>query len=294
MNRFKIQDSRLNDRVGQVGFRNGIMVLIILTTYFLLPTPMLAQTEYTLLAPLPLDKSGCTGSANEVCKVDAKKYIEGFFTLMIAIAGGLAVLVIIFGGIKYMSTDAFSGKSEAKQTIEHAIWGLLLAISAWLILNTINPNLVKFNFNVATQPIPAVTGTGAPACSTCVTFASLGIPTSGDAVGASIAPYFGDKLVLLNNGLRLNNIAWSVTEGYPPSVTHVSACHNSGTCVDANIANPSAANINKFFTVAAGANLAASYEVLTDAARQTLINAGVNPLIIRVNAAASGPHFHVK
>src|SRR3989338_1982556 len=294
MNRFKIQDSRLNDRVGQVGFRNGIMVLIILTTYFLLPTPMLAQTEYTVLAPLPLDKSGCTGSANEVCKVDAKKYIEGFFTLMIAVAGGLAVLVIIFGGIKYMSTDAFQGKSDAKQTIEHAIWGLLLAISAWLILNTINPNLVNFNFNVAVQPIPAVTGTGAPACSTCVTFASLGIPTSGDAVGASIAPYFGDKLVLLNNGLRLNNIAWSVTEGYPPSVTHVSACHNSGTCVDANIANPSAANINKFFTVAAGANLAASYEVLTDAARQTLINAGVNPLIIRVNAAASGPHFHVK
>jgi len=63
----------------------------------------------------------------------------------------LAVIMIIWGGIQYMSTDAISGKSEAKNTIQNAIWGLLLAISAWLILNTINPDLVKFNLNI--EPI---------------------------------------------------------------------------------------------------------------------------------------------
>src|SRR3990167_6609577 len=110
----------------------------LITIYCLLSTavPVLAQTEYKLLEPLPgVETSGGSGMTN------AKAYIEGFFILLIMIAGGLAVLKIIFGGIQYMSTDAFSGKSEAKTTIEHAIWGLILAISAWLILNTVNPDL---------------------------------------------------------------------------------------------------------------------------------------------------------
>ena len=130
-------------------------LLIILTSYLLLPTPipvLAQQTEYQLLAPLPGYVQNTTGN-----KTNASLYITGIFTLIIAIAGLLAVIAIIFGGIKYMSTDAFTGKSEAKATIEHAIWGLLLAVSAWLILNTINPNLVNFNFGIAVQPIATIT-----------------------------------------------------------------------------------------------------------------------------------------
>ena len=99
---------------------------------------ILAQTDYELLAPLP-------GYVEDI--TTAGPYIEGIFTLIIAVAVGLAVLMIIFGGIKYMSTDAIGGKSDAKSTIQNALWGLLLAISAWLILNTINPDLVNFNLN---------------------------------------------------------------------------------------------------------------------------------------------------
>ena len=79
--------------------------------------------------------------------------IIGIFNLIIAIAGGLAVLKIIYGGIQYMSTDAFGAKNEAKDTIKNAIWGLLLAISAWLILYTVNPNLVEINLDIPRQGI---------------------------------------------------------------------------------------------------------------------------------------------
>src|SRR3989338_2929044 len=146
MNRFKIKDLR---------FRNGVLILIILTSYYLLPTAthVLAQTDYKLLAPIPL--SGAQSGDSQTAK--ASDYIKGIFMLVIAIATGLAVIMIIFGGIKYMSTDAFAGKSEAKTTIEHALWGLLLAISAWLILNTINPKLTTFNLSVPVQSIPANT-----------------------------------------------------------------------------------------------------------------------------------------
>ncbi len=107
-----------------------------------------APTEYELLAPLPVGASG-----EEVDTTTAGPYIAGLFRLAIAIAGGLAVLMIIVGGIEYMSTDAFSGKDSAKNRISNAIWGLLLAISAWLILFTINPQLVQFNLSIPTRPI---------------------------------------------------------------------------------------------------------------------------------------------
>ncbi|MBI2065750.1 MAG: TrbC/VirB2 family protein [Candidatus Zambryskibacteria bacterium] len=135
--------------------RNRKLVLVILASCFLLlaSTPALAQTltDYELLAPIPL--SGLDQPLDTTTK--AGPYIAGIFTLIIAIAGGLAVLRIIFGGIKYMSTDAFGEKSEAKNIIETAIWGLLLAMSAWLILYTINPKLVNFDFSIPVQPLPS-------------------------------------------------------------------------------------------------------------------------------------------
>jgi hypothetical protein len=123
----------------------GFLVLLFVVWGWLLvgASPVLAQTEYQPLAPLP-DIPTNKG------KITASSYITGVFMLVIAVASGLAVVMIIVGGIQYMSTDAFSGKSEAKNTIQNAIWGLLLAISAWLILNTINPKLVNFNLEIPT------------------------------------------------------------------------------------------------------------------------------------------------
>ncbi|MBI2674022.1 MAG: hypothetical protein HYX23_01945 [Candidatus Zambryskibacteria bacterium] len=117
------------------------------------PAPTYGATDYTLLAPIPLSGAGSAPTETTT----ASPYIRGVFMLTIGIATGLAVIMIIFGGIKYMSTDAFTGKSEAKETIQNAIWGLLLIIAAWLILYTINPKLVEFNFSIPIQTRPALT-----------------------------------------------------------------------------------------------------------------------------------------
>jgi hypothetical protein len=120
-------------------------------------------TEYNLLAPIPqlsvnVDGSNCVKDGKP-CATTAT-YIPGLFRLMIAIATGLAVLMLIFAGIKYMSTDAFSGKEEAKGIIENALWGLLLAMSAWLIVFTVNPNLVKFDLSIPVTEIKTTTTPG--------------------------------------------------------------------------------------------------------------------------------------
>ena len=134
---------------------------LLLTIYCLLSTTaVFAQeppkaTEYELLAPI-------LQLTTEPNKPDAKTstaktYIEGLFTLIIGIAGVLAVVKIIFGGIQYMSTEAIGGKSDARGTIENALWGLLLAISAWLILFTINPDLVNLDLKIPVQEIKSPT-----------------------------------------------------------------------------------------------------------------------------------------
>lgn len=141
-------------------FRNLIVVGLIIfasvavSGVFAQTTPP-AQSEYQLLAPLPLEGGGDTQTTS------ATKYINGIFVLLIGIAGVLAVIMIIVGGIKYMSTDAFSGKSEAKDTIQNAILGLLLALSAWIILNTINPDILNIDIRLTPAPAaPTQTGTG--------------------------------------------------------------------------------------------------------------------------------------
>lgn len=118
----------------------------------LFPMDIFAQTaEYKMLAPLPgITKDG----SNDTSTIAS--YIPGMVQLIIALAGAMAVVMIIIGGIQYMSSDAFSGKEEGKNRIWNAIWGLMLAISAFVILNTLNPDLVKFNLI-----IPGLEG-GAP------------------------------------------------------------------------------------------------------------------------------------
>src|SRR3990167_10753943 len=131
---------------------------LIISIFFLaLAVPVLAQeakpTDYTMLAPIPQ-------LATEGEKTNAVTYVTGLFKLAIGLAGALAVVMIIYAGIKYMSTDAFSGKEEAKGVIENALWGLGLAIAAWLILYTINPKLVEIKFDIPKQKIAPSTLSG--------------------------------------------------------------------------------------------------------------------------------------
>jgi hypothetical protein len=98
-----------------------------------------ATTKYTLLEPLS-EEIGQTPNMGE--------YLKGVFNLSIGLATVLAVLMIVIGGIKYMTAEAFTGKSDAKEMISRSIYGLVLILSSFLILTTINPNLVEFDLNL--------------------------------------------------------------------------------------------------------------------------------------------------
>lgn len=104
--------------------------------------------EYCLLAPLP-DPSAEGGLRTKTdTSFQLGDYINLMLKVIIGIAGVLAVVMIVIGGIQYMSTDAFSGKEEGKSRITNALLGLVLLVGSFMILNTINPNLVNFNLKI--------------------------------------------------------------------------------------------------------------------------------------------------
>ena len=74
-----------------------------------------------------------------------EQYINFLYGASISIAALLAVVKIIIAGAKYMVSDLVSSKDSAKTDIQGAILGLLLILSAVIILEFINPQLVKRN-----------------------------------------------------------------------------------------------------------------------------------------------------
>ncbi len=71
-------------------------------------------------------------------------FLSQAFQFGLAIAAALAVVMIVWGGVEIMLSESVFKKSEGKQRIQDAIWGLLLALFSWLILYTINPAILNF------------------------------------------------------------------------------------------------------------------------------------------------------
>jgi len=106
------------------------------------PTPPATATTNTIYDPLaklpglesPIDTAG---------ECPFGRYLNIMIKLILGIAAVLAMVMIVMGGIEYMTSELISGKEAGKETVTHAILGLLIALGAYLILNTINPQLLS-------------------------------------------------------------------------------------------------------------------------------------------------------
>jgi hypothetical protein len=104
---------------------------------------------YHFLAPLPDTNGGLqstfdptgTGGGN------LGGYLNLMIKLFIGICAVLAVIMIVLGGIEYMTSGLISSKEHGKERILGAVFGLLLALGAYLLLYTINPDLLNTNLS---------------------------------------------------------------------------------------------------------------------------------------------------
>ena len=135
-----------------------------LSMFFAFTHKTAAQADYTPL--VDLTDTGFFTSYELV------PFLVGAFKLAIAAAGVLAVFRIVWGGFTYMTFDSIEGKKDGKEIISKAIGGLILAMAAWLILYTVNKDVLQFKpleypktdgpISYPVLPLPGASGANPP------------------------------------------------------------------------------------------------------------------------------------
>ncbi len=245
---------------------------LIIFAGFIFSTGLVFAADY-----VPLEPGAFTGVKTDTGG-NLGVFLGQVFNWAIAIAVASALVMIIWGGIEYMTTDSWSGKNDGRTKIQNALLGLGLALISWLLLYTINPELVNFQNNQLINP----SGTSSQSAINGVSGANNGAGTnssgvignfsypSGNTAGASsnsggsvsnTAPCdncvdITGQLAIKSGipGYELNQELASkledalagqpvqVTDAYPPDPTISRSsdnCHNNGTCADVNFTNQS-------------------------------------------------------
>ncbi|MFA5792020.1 MAG: D-alanyl-D-alanine carboxypeptidase family protein [Candidatus Paceibacterota bacterium] len=113
---------------------------------------------YYTLAPLPCDSGeGCEDGQLKTFDPTQTNNLGAYLNIMIKIFIGLcailAVIMIVIGGIEYMTSELPGNKEHGKERITGAIFGLVLALGSWTILYQINPDIL----NTELKSLEAVT-----------------------------------------------------------------------------------------------------------------------------------------
>ena len=150
---------------------------------------------YKLLAPLPFIgteiETGGSGTG-------LSQYLNLLFRLGIGVAGILAVIMIIIAGFEYMGTDSIFKKTNAIGRIQAAVGGLILALVAFIILETIDPKFLNIGLILKQASLDIAGDANTPfSPATTAGLQAIGIScpkTGGKAALPTIANSFNKKV----------------------------------------------------------------------------------------------------
>lgn len=115
---------------------------------------------YEFLAPIPGFGNAQVINGQETGRVFIKlstlklgDYINTMFQIGLGILMVLSVVMIVVGGVQYMTSEAIFQKQVAKESITKAVVGLILGLGIFIILNTINPRLLEIDFGSNIQDV---------------------------------------------------------------------------------------------------------------------------------------------
>lgn len=135
---------------------------LLLSSFFLLLVFVphtLADTGFVPLAPIPgLTDTGLIDTASGVGPGSFAFFFNNLYKFMLGLAIALAIIEIIWGGLEISTQDSVSKKSDGKQRIYNAIYGLILILSPVLVFSIINPCIL--NLSIALTPIGAPPAAG--------------------------------------------------------------------------------------------------------------------------------------
>ena len=86
---------------------------------------------------------GCAIKTGKIRLFMMPFFVTYLIQFLLQIAGLIAVLFIVFGGFKYVTGGLIEDKESGKKAVLHAIIGLLVALSAWIVVNFIQMALTS-------------------------------------------------------------------------------------------------------------------------------------------------------
>lgn len=255
----------------------------------------------------------------EICRVcpcgfgGVLAIIQNVVNFIIGLAVIFATLIIVWGGGLYILSPVNpENRSTANKMLMNAVIGLLIVLSAWLIVdfimktlyggqfgpwNTIllgtegqacieeNPNLSQlFDGNItsvpgqSTNPGGVTTGSVSTAggCSGDGTNQSSCVPLAPEVSCSARGCRVDAGLKAALAGIQTSQ-GWTVTEAYPQSRSHRANCHRNGTCVDAAFRpqNYTAESVAAFASAARNRGIRVVFETDSCTLRDQVRAAGV-------------------
>ncbi len=260
-------------------------------------------------------------------------FLGSIFNFGIAAAVVLTVIMLIWGGIEYMTVESWTGKSDATTRIKNALAGLALALGSYVILYTINPCLVDFlgkkaggcSYANSLLETPKEAGKaivtpknlivlGQPLCPSPAEEGVICQPCKDKCINAVSDPYnikcgpsascWLNEDYAANLKKSLNTSDLYISEGWPARYPHKEGCHTNGTCADiGGLSNTSPEYIIKIYSDFTNAGFNHTiFELPTgyDCGLYETEKIGMPDYIksgritgCLINPGASGPHFHV-
>lgn len=125
----------------------GIFLILIFAGLAVTPVMVAAQTcegsicvDQNQPVPSPTNFQFLFGPAG---KSTASSFILSIINILLAIAGTIAVLFLIIGGIRYVTAEGSEDRAEsAKNTIQHSIIGIVIVILSFVIVRIISNALI--------------------------------------------------------------------------------------------------------------------------------------------------------
>ena len=209
---------------------------------------------------------------------DVAKTPMGLISVLIwwafRLAGILAFVMIVYAGFQYLVSGGNTAQQkDAQERIMNAIIGLVLLFAFYIILYTINPDILSGSFGTTISPPDGSTAGETQEeikpqqngdfvlIGTRATLDNYGsIPLSSELSkynGVYIDKATADKLVILAAEQNLGN--WAVTEACTEisngkcitTIGHESTCHSLGTCVDVGYGSAPVESVQTSFINAA-------------------------------------------
>jgi len=124
----------------------GIILFVFCLTLISLPTSASAGAEINFVPSTTIPGSEFVAGTTITINSDSLgKYIIAIYNYGIGLVSVLAVVMIMFGGFKWIfAAGNATTIGAAKSTIISALVGLFLALGSWMLLDMINPALTSF------------------------------------------------------------------------------------------------------------------------------------------------------